>query len=418
MSRYIPRLLDPVLIERLQSSGALVIDGPKASGKTETGRRLAKSEVLLDSDVEQRQLALADPRLVLRGGVPRLLDEWQSVPDLWNAVRREVDDRRTVGQFILTGSASPADDITRHSGAGRFSRLRMRPLTMVETGHSDAAVSLSSLLDGEPPNAAGSDLILDDLAARMITGGWPGSQGLSMASSFRYAVDYLDQVARLEIAGLDGARHDPRKVFALLRSIARTTASETANATLARDAGGSDGPLHPDTVARYLDALQRAFLVELQEAWDVPLRTRAPLRKAPKRHLVDSSLTTAALRIGDPRRLLDDPATLGLLFESLVFQQLRVFADLAEGGVFHFRSKYGLEVDMIVEKADGSWGAFEVKLGAGLLDQAAKTLRSFALSIDTSRRAGPSVLGVVVPSGPSYVRADGVAVLALTSLGP
>ncbi len=416
MPSYIPRLVDGVLADRLRASGAVVIDGPKASGKTETGRRFAASEILLDSDLEQRQLALADPRLVLGGAVPRLLDEWQSVPDLWNAVRREVDERAEVGQFILTGSASPADDLTRHSGAGRFSRIRMRPLTMVETGHSDATVSLSALLHGETQQSAGQGSTLGDLAERMITGGWPASQSLGTAESFRYAVDYLDQIARLEIAGLNDLRHDPRKVTQLMRSIARTTASETSNTTLAHDAGGSDGPLHADTVARYLDALQRAFIVEVQEAWDIPLRSRTPLRKAPKRHLVDSSLTAAALRIGTPDRLLEDPATLGLFFESFVFQQLRVFADITDGNVYHFRSKSGLEVDMIVEGPAGSWGAFEVKLGAGLLDQAAMNLTKFASNIDTSHRPGPAVLGVIVPTGPSYLRADGVAVLALMSL--
>jgi predicted AAA+ superfamily ATPase len=216
---------------------------------------------------------------------------------------------------------------------------------------------------------------------------------------------------------MDDRRHDPRKLSALLRSLARTTASEASNATLARDAGGSEGPLHPDTVARYIDALERIFIVEVQEAWDVPLRSRTPLRKAPKRHLVDSSLTAAAMRVGDPARLLGDPETLGLLFESFVVQQLRTFADVSDAGTFHFRSKSGLEVDVIVERADGSWGAFEVKLGAGLIDKAASTLTSFAASLDTSRRKGPSILGVIIPTGPSYVRPDGVAVIALSNLG-
>jgi predicted AAA+ superfamily ATPase len=417
VSTYIARLVDPVLAKRLTASGAVVIDGPKASGKTETGRRFAGSEVLLDSDLAQRQFALADPRFVLSGATPRLLDGWQSVPDLWNAVRREIDERKNVGQFILTGSASPADDLTRHSGAGRFSRLRMRPLTLVETGHAVRELSLSGLLDGEAASAPDQKTSLSDLTERMIAGGWPASQSRGLPESFRYAVDYLDQVARLDIAGLEDVRHDPRKVSALLRSIARTTASETSNATLARDSGGVEGALHADTVARYLDALERAFIVEIQEAWDVPLRSRTPLRKAPKRHLVDSSLTTAALRIGAPEMLLRDPNTLGLLFESLVFQQLRVFADIADAGVYHFRSKTGLEVDAIVERADGAWGAFEVKLGAGLLDAAAATLRTFAATIDTSRHRAPTLLAVIVPTGPSYVRRDGISVVALASLG-
>ena len=417
MKSYISRLIDPVLESRLQSAGAVVIDGPKASGKTETGRRIAKSEVLLDSDRALRDLAMADPQLVLGGAPPLLLDEWQVVPELWNAVRRAVDDRRAMGQFILTGSASPADSSTRHSGAGRFSRLRMRPLTLVETGHSSSEISLAALLRGERPSAAPHHVQIHDLAERTITGGWPASQHLASRDAARYAVDYIDQIVRLEIAGLEGVRHDPRRVRSLIRSLARTTASEASLATLATDAGGDERPLAHETVTSYLASLERIFVLEIQEAWDLPLRTRTALRKAPKRHLVDTSLTAASLRIGTLERLLGDPSTFGLLFESLVFQQLRVFADLLDAGVYHFRSKVGREVDFIIELPDGTWGAFEVKLGAGVIDAAATNLMSFVDSIDTSRHQPPAVLGVIVPTGPSYRRPDGVVVLALTNLG-
>ena len=418
MNGYIPRIIDALIERRLQSAGAIVIDGPKASGKTESGRRAANSEVLLDSDLALRQLALADPRLVLDGESPRLLDEWQSVPAIWNAVRREVDARKIPGQFILTGSASPADDVTRHTGTGRFSRIRMRPLTLLESGHSSGEISLGALLEGEGVGAHANETTLTDVVERIISGGWPGSQSLPLANASRYAIDYLDQVARVDVAGNDGVRHDPRKVGALLRSIARTTASETSLATFALDAGGSEGPLHAATVARYLDAIERIFILEVQEAWDVPLRTRTPLRKTPKRHLADTSLVTAALRIASAPQLLNDPETLGLVFESLVFQQLRVFADLIDANVFHFRAKNGLEVDIIVERTDGTWGAIEVKLGAGALDGAAMTLSAFSSSIDTTKSSPPAFLAVIVPTGPSYMRPDGIAVIALTSLAP
>lgn len=417
MTAYIPRLLDGALEQRLRSAGAVVIDGPKAVGKTETGRRAALSEVSLDTDVAQRLLALSDPRLVLEGATPRLLDEWQVVPALWNAVRRAVDDRRAMGQFILTGSASPADDLTRHSGAGRFTRLRMRPLTLIETGHASPDVSLSDLLTGAFEPTPGQTLELPTIVERIITGGWPASQGIPTRESARYASDYLDQTARLDVVGLEGVRHDPRKVRALLRSLARNTATEASGSTLARDAGGNDGPLHRDTVARYLDALERVHVLEVQEAWSAPLRTRTPLREAPKRQLVDTSLIAAALRIGSADGLMNDPETLGLIFESLVIQQLRALADLNDATVFHFRSKSGLEVDAIVEQTGGAWAAFEVKLGPGLIDTAAATLLKFASEIDTARRGPPSTLGVIVPSGPAYRRPDGVAVIGLTSLG-
>lgn len=418
MQGYIPRLIDALIDRRLQSAGAIVIDGPKASGKTESGRRASRSEVLLDSDLALRQLALADPKLVLEGDTPRLLDEWQSVPSIWNAVRREVDSRKMPGQFILTGSASPADDVTRHTGTGRVSRIRMRPLTLFESGHSSGEVSLEALFQGEDVGSRGGATTLTDVVERIITGGWPASQSLSIADASRYAIDYLDQVARVDVASNDAVRHDPRKIGALLRSMARTTASETSLATLALDAGGAEGPLHPATVARYLDALERIFILEVQEAWDIPLRTRTPLRKAPKRHLADTSLITAALRIASAKQLLSDPETLGLVFESLVFQQIRAFADLRDAHVFHFRSKSGLEVDAVIERIDGTWGAIEVKLGAGALDAAATNLLTLSNSIDTTKYSAPAFLAVIVPTGPSYVRPDGVAVVALTSFAP
>lgn len=418
MVNYIPRLADAVLAQRLTSSGAVVIEGPRASGKTETGRRAARSEVLLDSDLEMRQLAFADPSLVLAGPTPRLLDEWQTAPQTWNAVRRAVDERHDVGQFILTGSATPADDAVRHIGAGRFSRIRMRPLTLVETGHSNGEISLHSILAGNPGAATSSNVNLPDIVERMITGGWPAAMHLGRAQAVRYVLDYLDQIVRLDIAGSSDRRHDPKKVARLVRSLARNTATEVANTTLAADAGGSEGPLHPDTVARYLDALERSFVLDLQEAWDGSLRSRTPLRKAPKRHLTDTSLAAAALRIGTPDRLLGEPQTLGLFFESLVFQQLRAFADFQDSEVSHFRSASGLEIDAVVTRADGSWAAFEVKLGHGLVDEAADQLLRFRAGIDTGAEGAPSALCVIVPTGPSYVRPDGVAVIALTCLGP
>lgn len=418
MAHYIPRLLDPLLLDRLQWAGALVIDGPKAVGKTETGKRAAKSAAYLDSDIAQRQLALADPHLALEGEAPRLLDEWQSVPAIWNAVRRTVDSRQLKGQFILTGSASPADDQTRHTGTGRFVRQRMHPLTLWETGHSTGEISLASLFEGDAPRGVGNEVDLPQLVERTIKGGWPASQDLPLREAHKYARSYLDQIARLDVAGLEGTRHDPTKVAALLRSVARTAASEATMTTLAADAGGDGGPLHRDTVARYLDALRRVFVIEEQEAWDIKLRSRAPLRTAPKRHLTDSSLTTAALGIAAPDRLLRDPETLGFVIESLAVQQLRAYADPVDAEVKHFRSKAGHEVDAIVEQADGSWAAFEIKLGAGLIETAAASLQRFSRSIDTSRSVPPASLAVLIPTGPSYMRDDGIAVISLTTLGP
>ncbi len=393
-----------------------MIDGPKAVGKTETGKQLASSAVYLETDQTQRQLALADPQLVLEGPTPRLLDEWQTVPSLWNQVRHVVDSRQQKGQFILTGSASPSDDITRHTGTGRFARLRMHPLTLQETQHSSGEVSLKDVLDGTPPRSVDSSPNLTDIVERMIIGGWPMSHNLSTENAGQYAKEYLKQIARLDIAGFDGSHHNPTKVLSLLTSLARNTATEASISTLAADAGGSSGPLHRTTVDSYLNSLERVYILEIQKAWSPKLRSRTPLREAPKRHLVDTSLVAAALGIRSPQQLLGDPETLGLLFESLAVQQLRAFADLMDAEVFHFRAKNGLEVDAIVERPDGAWAAFEIKLGPGLIDDAAANLKKFDQALD--QRGKPySLLAVIVPTGPSYMRPDGIGVISLTTLG-
>ncbi|MFZ1382090.1 MAG: DUF4143 domain-containing protein [Scrofimicrobium sp.] len=394
----------------------MVIDGPKAVGKTDTATRLTGSQVFLDADLASRSLALADPSLVLEGAVPRLLDEWQVVPSLWNAVRHEVYRRKRPGQFILTGSASPSDDQTRHTGTGRFSWLRIHPLTLTETGHSTGAVSLRHLLSGQGMNVADPGLGIHELIERIISGGWPVSQGFSLKESSKYARAYLDQTARVDVSVPDGPKHDALKVSRLLRSLARNAATEVSIRTLATDAGGSDGPLHADTVSRYLTSLQRIFVLEIQEAWGPGIRTRTPLRESPKRHLADSSLTLAALRIGSADRLLAEPETLGLLFESLVIQQLRAYASLLDAEVVHYRDKSGLECDAILQNRDGDWIAVEVKLGAGL-DAAAHNLKKLRDVVDQKASGELKAMVVLVPTGPSYLRQDGVQVVALSSLG-
>lgn len=402
----------------LKWSGAVVIDGPKAVGKTETARQAAASEALLDTDLALQSMAQADPSLVLAGSAPRLLDEWQTIPNLWNAVRREVDRRGVPGQFILTGSASPADDKTRHTGTGRFSRLRMYPLSLMETGHASGSVSLGELLAGEAANDVVTGPDLPEIIERMITGGWPGAQELDVKERIKYARAYLDQSARMDILSESGAKHEPPKVNRLIRSIARNVATEATLKTLAADAGGSEQPLHRETVVNYLQSLQRIFVLEEQEAWGPTLRTRTPLREAPKRHLTDSSLTCAALRIGSVDRLLADPETLGLVFESFAVQQLRTYASLVDAEVFHYRDKSGLECDAIVQNAEGDWLAVEVKLGPGLVDTAVASLNKLESVVDQSASGELKAKIVLLPTGPSYVRPDGVQVVSLTTLGP
>jgi uncharacterized protein len=394
-----------------------VIEGPKACGKTATARQIAASEVLLDVDANARQAIAVDPALVLDGPTPRLLDEWQIEPAIWNHVRRAIDDRSDPGQFILTGSAVPPDDIMRHTGAGRITRLRMRPMSLFETGRSAGRVSLTELLEGRVSPSADRGLTVADLAEEIALGGWPGLRGRSVSDGLLAVRDYLDEIARVDVGRVDATRRDPNRVARLLGSLARNVATHAAATTLAKDTGGADGPLKDDTVREYLGALERLMVVEDQPAWAPHLRSKHRLRTAPKRHFVDPSLAVAALR-ATPDRLLGDLNLFGFLFESLVVRDLRVYAQAADAQVSQYRDSGGLEVDAIIETGDGRWMAFEVKLGHGQIDDAAASLTRFAERIDTARCGSPALLGVIVATGYGYRRKDGVAVIPIGALGP
>ncbi|MGH8776835.1 MAG: ATP-binding protein [Jiangellaceae bacterium] len=393
------------------------MEGPKACGKTATARQIAASEVLLDVDRQARQAVAVDPRLVLNGPTPRLIDEWQLEPEIWNHVRRAVDDRGLPGQFILTGSAVPADDISRHTGAGRITRLRMRPMSLFETEQSSGAISLDAVLRGVPVRSPDPGLTVTDLAGLISAGGWPGNLGSTVDRSARAVRDYLDEIRRVDISRVDGNRRDPVRVGRLLRALARNTATYTSATTLAADIAGADGAMDDDTARSYLTTLERLMIVEDVPAWAPHLRSRSILRSSAKRLFADPSLAVAALR-SSPDRLLKDLDLLGFLFESLVVRDMRVYAQAADAQVLQYRDNTGLEVDAIVETADGRWGAFEIKLGPGMVDKAAASLLKFAGRVDTSRAGQPSVLGVIVGFGYGYQRDDGVAVIPVGALGP
>ena len=414
---YLPRIADEELAVRLGATGAVVIEGPKACGKTATARRIAASEVLLDVDRSARGAIAIDPSLVLAGPTPRLIDEWQLEPAIWNHVRRAVDDRGLPGQFILTGSSVPSDDVSRHTGAGRISRLRMRPMTLFETGHSIGSISFGRLMAGEPVQSVEPGLTVPDLAERVAIGGWPGLHDRSLDASLEANRGYLDEIRRVDINRVDGTRRDPQRVGRVLRSLARNVATYAADTAIAIDASGSDEAIKPDTVREYLDALERLMVVEDQPAWAPHLRSRSILRSASKRHFVDPSIAVAALR-ATPSRLLRDLDLLGFLFESLVIRDLRVYAQPVGGQILQYRDNTGLEIDAIVELGDGAWAAFEVKLGPGRVDEGAASLLKFADRVDTVRSGAPRALGVIVGFGYGYVRQDGVAVIPIGSLRP
>jgi uncharacterized protein len=413
---YVPRIVDAELRDRLKANGAVVIEGPKACGKTETARQQAASEVLLDVDPAAQRAAEIDPGLVLDGETPRLIDEWQIVPAVWNHVRREVDSRGRPGQFLLTGSATPADDQTRHTGGLRFGRVQMRPMTLAEVGRSTGAISFAGLLDGGASRSSEPGLTVKDLVEEVVRGGWPGIRHLPVADAARALRDYLDRIRRTDIETVDGVRRDPERVLAVLRSLARHVGTQAALTRIAADAAAQGTTVTDDTVSEYLTALTRLMIVEDQPAWNTHLRSSHALRTTPTRHFTDPSLAAAALR-ASPSALLGDLNAFGLLFESLVIRDLRVYAQPLDGEVFHYRDQSGLEVDAIVDTGD-QWAAFEIKLGAGQVDQAAQSLNRFADRVDTEKRGEPSLLGVIVGTGYGYVREDGIHVIPIGALGP
>ncbi len=368
-------------------------------------------------DMSARQAIAVDPALVLDGPMPRLIDEWQIEPAIWNHVRRTVDDRSRAGQFILTGSAVPSDDVMRHTGAGRIARLRMRPMSLFEAGRSTGDISLAELLTGRLSPSTDPGLAVADLAEEVARGGWPGLRERSIADGLLAVRDYLDEIARADIDRLGTIHRDPSRVARLLASLGRNVATNVAATTLAKDTGGADGPLKDDTVREYLAVLERLMVIEDQPAWAPHLRSRYRLRTAPKRHFVDPSLAVAALRTA-PDGLLSDLSLFGFLFESLVIRDLRVYAQAADARVLQYRDSGGLEVDAIIEAGDGRWMAFEVKLGQGQIDDAAASLRRFAERIDAERCGSPALLGVIVATGYGYLRKDGIAVIPIGALGP
>lgn len=420
MAHYVPRVVDQEIAGDLLAVGAVSLEGPKACGKTATARQHAASEVLLDIDPEAAEAARVDPRFVLDGATPRLIDEWQVVPALWNAARRAVDDRGRPGQFLLTGSSRPVEDARRHSGAGRFSIVRMRPMTLLERGRSSGAASLGALLDGDPLEPASCDLEVPDYAAEVVIGGWPALVDADEGAAVRFNRGYVANIVDVDIHGVTGVRRDPVRVRRFLHAFAQLVSHPARQAVIARRAAGGDGD--EDAVsgpsrwsaAGYLEALTRLMVIEDQPAWRPELRSRTRLVGTPKRHLADPSLAAALLE-RDRAGLLQDLKTLGFLFESLVVRDLRVYAQANRASVMCYREEKGdLEVDVVVERTDGAWVAFEIKLGPHEIEAAAAALNR--LQTRTSRP--PSRLAVITTGRYAYMRDDGVAVIPAAVLGP
>ena len=418
--KYLSRIADKILADRLESSGAVLIEGPKWCGKTRTATEISKSQLYMqDPDKTLSYMKAADtkPSLLLKGETPRLLDEWQMAPVLWDAVRFMVDQRGKTGQFILTGSAVPQDNVVQHTGTGRISRIMMRPMSLFESNESNGTISLSELFNGKTDIEAFSDLTIEQIAFAIVRGGWPASVEDTKKSALRRAVDYVEAVINADVSRVDNIEKNPIRVRALLRSLARNISTIATIKTIHDDIAMSDTDesISEKTISQYLNALNRIFVTENLPAWNPALRSKTAIRTSPKRQFVDPSIATAIMRL-TPERLLDDFNYFGFLFESLCDRDLRIYTEAIDGEVFHYRDSSGLESDAVIVLNDGRWAAVEIKLGSKEIEDAAKHLIELKNKVNTQKMMEPSFLMILTGTEIAYRRDDGVLVVPLGCL--
>ena len=418
---YKPRIIDHQVEEYLSAFGAVCVEGPKWCGKTWTSSYHSKSEIYIGDpagNFQNRQLAELSPALVLEGETPRLIDEWQEVPPLWDAVRYKVDQTAQKGQFILTGSATPNHKGILHSGAGRIARLRMRTMSLWESGDSSGKVSLEQLCQEKLTPAMTGEVDLKKLIELIIRGGWPGSLGLTSEQAALLPAQYLDAVIDDDVYRIDGVKRDTQKMRLLLRSLARNESTTVTNKTLMKDIKAvDDEDIDGNTVAAYLDSFKRLFITDNQPPVSLGIRSSVRVKQAEKRHFADPSLACALLK-ATPASLLGDLETLGFLFEALCERDLRIYAESFGAQLYHYQDYKNQEIDAVVELPDGQWGAFEIKLGANQIDAAAENLLEIKKQIeDDPKGKPPAVLCVLCGmANAAYQRPDGVFVVPVTAL--
>lgn len=416
---YLPRLVDLELKLALQSSGAVLIEGAKWCGKTSTANHAAQSVVYMqDPDQASSYQAMADtkPSLLLKGATPRLIDEWQVAPVLWDAVRFEVDQRGERGQFILTGSAVPPTVETTHTGTGRISRMKMRPMSLFESRESKGQISLRNLFKGTQTDPDGvSDLSLEEIAYILCRGGWPAGIDLKGSPALRMAIDYVEAIINQDISRVDGIRKNPERVRLLLRSLARNVSTTATYQTIKEDLEGREIDISDKTISSYLNALRRIFVIEDLPAWSPSIRSKTAIRATEKRHFVDPSIATAVMRM-DPDGLLQDFNFFGFLFESLCTRDVRIYVQANDGDVFHYRDKSGLEADLIIRLRDGRWAAVEVKLGTKQIEEAATNLLALKAKVDEEKMGSASFLMILTAGQYAYQRPDGIWVVPIGCL--
>ena len=421
MKEYRKRIVDDILTRKLEGKGAVLIEGPKWCGKTTTAEQIAASILYMDDPEKKEQnisMSELNPKRLLKGETPRLIDEWQLAPKLWDAIRFEVDHRRELGQFLLTGSAVPVDtkELT-HSGTGRFTWLTMRPMSLYESGDSTGDVSLKDLFENNTVDGE-SDMTIDRLAFLACRGGWPQAIDMRDDIALDQARDYYDAVVRSDINRADNIQKNAEKVRRLMRSYARNQGSQVPNTVLAKDVSANDEEsMSQETVATYLNALRKIFVVEDMPAWNPNLRSKTAIRSSDTRYYVDPSIAAAALGIG-PNDLINDLNTFGFIFETLCVRDLRVFADALDGQVYHYRDKDGQECDAVIHLRNGQYGLIEIKLGGDkLIEEGAQSLKKMESKIDTDKMKAPSFLMVLTGvGGYAYRRKDGVCVVPIGCL--
>ncbi|WP_295916788.1 DUF4143 domain-containing protein [uncultured Anaerovibrio sp.] len=419
--KYRPRLIDNIVEKYLTAFGAICIEGPKWCGKTWTSRHHSKSEILIgspDGNFQNRRLANLSPEMVLEGDVPRLIDEWQDVASLWDAVRYEVDRRGQQGQFILTGSSTPKHKGILHSGAGRIARLRMHPMSLFEAGNSSGDVSLAELCQGRIKSKLTGDVELRKIADYIVRGGWPGNQDNDIEAARLLPEEYITATIEDDIVRIDGVPRNRNKLELLLRSLARNESTTVSNKTIRNDIKAiDDEDIDAKTISSYLDILDRLFLTDNQPAFSTNVRSSVRIKQAVKRHFVDPSLPCSLLQMNSDR-LIGDLNTFGFLFEALVERDLKIYAETFGGKLYHYQDYRNQEVDAVIELENGEWCAFEIKLGANQIEEAAHKLVILRNQIASEPKGKPpKVLGVICGlSNAAYQREDGVFVVPITAL--
>ena len=422
MKEYKKRIADGLLTDKLEEKGAVIIEGPKWCGKTTTAMQVARSVIRMDEPMKREeniQMSEIDPARLLAGETPRLIDEWQIAPKIWDAARYEVDMRDEEGQFILTGSAVPIDsDEMKHSGTGRFTWLMMRPMSLFESMESNGEVSLEELFSSPESISGKNDMDIDRLAYLICRGGWPRAIDMKERPALAQATDYYEAVVKSDINRADGVSKNPERVRKLMRSYARNQGAQVPGTLIRDDIASNDTEsLNEDTVISYINALKKIFVVEDMPAWNPNLRSKTAIRSSDTRYYVDPSIATAALGIS-PKDLVNDLNTLGLLFETLCVRDLRVYSEAIGGKVFHYRDKSGLECDTVIHLRNGNYGLIEIKLGGSkLIEEGVQNLNKLKDKIDTTKMNRPSFMAIVVGIGDfAYRRKDGIYIIPIACL--